>query len=140
MGGSGFDLSGRVVAITGASAGLGEATAYACAGAGAKVAVAARREERVRSVAEKIRADGGQAEAFTADVGDEAEANRFIRQTHERFGRLDVLVNNAGAASAEPVDGASTGKWREMLHTNTWGVLYCTHAALPLMREAGEGH
>jgi NADP-dependent 3-hydroxy acid dehydrogenase YdfG len=135
-----FDLAGRVVAITGGSAGLGEATAYACAEAGGKVSLAARREDRVREVAERIRANGGEAAAFVVDIGVEEQATRFIEETRDRFGRLDALVNNAGAASAEPVDGASTEKWREMLHTNTWGVLYCTHAAVPIMRAAGEGH
>ena len=132
------DLSGRVVAVTGASSGIGEATALACAKAGAAVAFAARRSERIEDLARRIEADGGQALAFTADVGEEAR-NAFIHAAHERFGRLDVLVNNAGVMLLGPIDGAPTEEWRRMIHANVFGVLYCTHAALPLMKAQGAG-
>ena len=131
------DLSGRVVAVTGASSGIGEATALACAKAGAAVAFAARRSERIEDLARRIEADGGQALAFTADVGEEQQANAFIRAAHERFGRLDALVNNAGVMLLGPIDGAPTEEWRRMIHANVFGVLYCTHAALPLMKAQG---
>jgi NADP-dependent 3-hydroxy acid dehydrogenase YdfG len=133
------DLSGRVVAVTGASSGIGEATALACAKAGAAVAFAARRSERIEDLARRIEADGGQALAFTADVGEEAQANAFIHAAHERFGRLDALVNNAGVMLLGPIDGAPTEEWRRMIHANVFGVLYCTHAALPLMKAQGAG-
>ena len=133
------DLSGRVVAVTGASSGIGEATALACATAGAAVAFAARRSERIEDLARRIEADGGQALAFTADVGEEAQANAFIHAAHERFGRLDALVNNAGVMLLGPIDGAPTEEWRRMIHANVFGVLYCTHAALPLMKAQGAG-
>jgi NADP-dependent 3-hydroxy acid dehydrogenase YdfG len=133
------ELSGRVVAVTGASSGIGEATALACARAGASVAVAARRTERIEALAERIVQEGGEALAVTADVGEESEANAFIARTHERFGRLDVLVNNAGVMLLGSIEGAPTEEWRRMIHVNVMGVLYCTHGALPLMRAQGGG-
>jgi len=133
------DLSGRVVAVTGASSGIGEATALACAAAGAAVAFAARRSDRIEDLARRIEADGGRALAFTADVGEEEQANAFIDAAHERFGRLDILVNNAGVMLLGPIDGAPTEEWRRMIHANVYGVLYCTHAALPLMKAQGGG-
>jgi NADP-dependent 3-hydroxy acid dehydrogenase YdfG len=133
------DLSDRVVAITGASSGIGEATALACARAGAAVAFAARRTDRIEALAARIEADGGSALAFTADVGDEAQARAFVAAAHERFGRLDALVNNAGVMLLGPIDGAPTEEWRRMVHVNVMGVLYCTHTALPLLRAQGGG-
>src|ERR1700730_957753 len=97
-----IDLSGRVVAITGASSGIGEATALACARAGAAVAIAARRTERIEARAPT--GAGGQALAVTADVGEEEQARAFVEAAHERFGRLDALVNNAGVMLLGPID------------------------------------
>jgi len=134
------DLSGRVVAVTGASSGIGEAAALACAGAGASVALAARREDRIAELARRIEADGGSAIAVATDVADEEQANAFVRAAHERLGRLDVLVNNAGVMLLGPVEGADTEEWRRMVEVNVLGLLYCTHAALPLMRAQGSGH
>jgi NADP-dependent 3-hydroxy acid dehydrogenase YdfG len=133
------DLSGRVVAVTGASSGIGEATALACARAGAAVAFSARRTDRIEALARRIEADGGRALAFTADVGDEEQARAFVAAARERFGRLDALVNNAGVMLLGPIDGAPTEEWRRMVHVNIMGVLYCTHAALPLLRAQGGG-
>jgi NADP-dependent 3-hydroxy acid dehydrogenase YdfG len=133
------DLSGRVVAITGASSGIGEATALACARAGAAVALAARRGERLDELARRIEGAGGRALAHVADVGEEDQANAFIAAAHERFGRLDALVANAGVMLLGPIDGAPTEEWRRMIHVNVFGVLYCTHAALPLIKAAGGG-
>jgi NADP-dependent 3-hydroxy acid dehydrogenase YdfG len=135
-----FDLSGKVVAITGASSGIGEATALAAAARGAAVSLAARRTDRIEALAERITADGGRALAITADVGEEDQANDFVRRTHDELGGLDVLVNNAGVMLLGPIPGAPTEEWRRMIHVNVFGVLYCTHAALPLMTEAGHGH
>ena len=134
-----IDLSGRTVAITGASSGIGEATALACARAGAAVALAARRVERIEALAERIRADGGRALAIQTDVGDEQQANAFVERTHGEYGGLDALVNNAGVMLLGPIEGAPTEEWRRMVHVNLFGVLYCTHAALPLMRAQGAG-
>ena len=134
------DLSGRVAAITGASSGIGQATAVALAGAGAAVALAARRGDRIEELAKKIEADGGRALAIETDVGDEQQANAFVRGTKEQLGRLDVLVNNAGLMLLGPVIGSDTEEWRRMVDVNLLGLLYCTHAALPIMGEQGSGH
>jgi NADP-dependent 3-hydroxy acid dehydrogenase YdfG len=134
------DLSGRVVAVTGASSGIGEATALACARAGAAVGLAARRVDRIEVLAERITRDGGRAVAVPADVGDEAQARTFVERTHAELGRLDVLVNNAGVMLLGPIANAPTEEWRRMIHANVFGVLYCTHAALPLMAEQRSGH
>jgi NADP-dependent 3-hydroxy acid dehydrogenase YdfG len=134
------DLSNRVVAITGASSGIGEATALECAKEGAAVALAARRIDRLEQLAERIVSGGGRAIAVRADVGEESEARAFVERAHSELGRLDVLVNNAGVMLLGPIENASTEEWRRMIHVNVFGVLYCTHAALPLMREQGSGH
>jgi NADP-dependent 3-hydroxy acid dehydrogenase YdfG len=135
-----FDLSGQVVAVTGASSGIGEATALACARAGAAVALAARRSDRIQSLAERISSEGGRAIAVPTDVGDEGQAQAFIERAHAELGRLDVLVNNAGVMLLGPIENAPTDEWRQMIHVNVFGVLYCTHAALPLMHAQGSGH
>jgi clavulanate-9-aldehyde reducatase len=134
------DLSGQVVAVTGASSGIGEATALACARAGAAVALAARRSERIEALAERIGNEGGRAIAVPTDVGEEDQARAFVRRAHSELGRLDVLVNNAGVMLLGPIENAPTEEWRRMIDANVFGVLYCTHAALALMREQGSGH
>ena len=136
----GIDLAGKVVAITGASSGIGEATAIACAQAGAAVALAARRTERIDELARAIVADGGRAIAVPTDVGEEDQARAFVERAHAELGRLDVLVNNAGVMLLGPIENAPTQEWRQMVQVNVFGVLYCTHAALPLMRAQGSGH
>jgi NADP-dependent 3-hydroxy acid dehydrogenase YdfG len=133
-------LEGQVVAITGASSGIGEATALACARAGAAVALAARRTERIEALAKRIEQEGGRAIAVPADVGEEAHAREFVQRAHAELGRLDVLVNNAGVMLLGPIENAPTEEWRRMIHANLFGVLYCTHTALPLMRAQGSGH
>src|SRR5271163_570450 len=135
-----IDLSGKVVAVTGASSGIGEATALACARAGAAVALAARRGDRIEALAQRIIADGGTAIAVPTDVGEESDAQAFVARAHAELGRLDVLVNNAGVMLLGPIENADTEEWRRMIHANVFGVLYCTHAALPLMSEQGSGH
>ena len=135
-----IDLSNQVIAVTGASSGIGEATALACARAGAAVALAARRTERIEALAERIAAEGGRAIAVSTDVGEEDQARAFVARAHAELGRLDVLVNNAGVMLLGPIEHAPTEEWRRMIHANVFGVLYCTHAALPLMRAQGSGH
>jgi NADP-dependent 3-hydroxy acid dehydrogenase YdfG len=135
-----IDLSNQVVAVTGASSGIGEATALACSRAGAAVALAARRGERIEALAQQISSEGGRAIALPTDVGEEAEARAFVERTHAELGRLDVLVNNAGVMLLGPIENAPTEEWRQMIHANVFGVLYCTHAALPLMKAQGSGH
>jgi clavulanate-9-aldehyde reducatase len=133
-------ISDRVVAITGASSGIGEATALACAKAGAKVALGARRGDRIEQLAARINGDGGQAVAIETDVADEAGARAFIEGARDQLGGLHGLVNNAGVMLLGPVEGADTGQWRQMIDVNCLGLLYCTHAAIPIMREGGGGH
>jgi NADP-dependent 3-hydroxy acid dehydrogenase YdfG len=135
-----YDLSGKVVAITGASSGIGEATALMCAASGAAVALGARRADRIEALAERIEAEGGVATAITVDVAAEDQARGFVEAAQHRLGRIDVLVNNAGVMLLGPVEGADTENWRRMIDVNVLGLLYCTHAALPLMREQGGGH
>ena len=132
-------LDGKVAAITGASSGIGEATALALAAEGAAVALAARRKDRIDGLAARIVADGGRAIAIETDVGDEAQANAFVNGAHAELGGLDILVNNAGVMLLGPVAGAETEQWRRMLDVNLLGLLYCTHAALPIMGSAGAG-
>jgi NADP-dependent 3-hydroxy acid dehydrogenase YdfG len=134
------DLAGSAVAITGASSGIGEATAIACARAGAGVALAARRGDRIEALARRIEDEGGRAIALPTDVADEREARAFVERAYEHLGRLDALVNNAGVMLLGPVEGADTRDWRRMVEVNVLGLLYCTHAALPVMREQGGGH
>ncbi|HWO48320.1 MAG TPA: SDR family NAD(P)-dependent oxidoreductase [Solirubrobacterales bacterium] len=132
-------LEGKVAAITGASSGIGEATALALAAEGAAVALAARREDRVADLASRIEGGGGRALAVATDVTDEEQANSFVAQANEELGGLDVLVNNAGVMLLGPVAGAPTDQWRQMIEVNLLGLLYCTHAALPIMGAAGSG-
>ncbi len=133
-------LEAKVAAITGASSGIGEATALALAGEGAAVALAARREDRISALAERIGSQGGRAHAKATDVTDEEQARAFVQGAKDEFGRLDVLVNNAGLMLLGPVAGADVSEWRRMVEVNLLGLLYCTHAALPIMGEQGSGH
>ncbi|MEA2459428.1 MAG: hypothetical protein QOC95_2400 [Thermoleophilaceae bacterium] len=139
MGGGALD--GKVAAITGASSGIGEATALALSEAGAAVVLGARREDRLEALAARITDAGGRAVPVAVDVSDEDSARAFVDRAASEFdGRLDILVNNAGVMLLGPVEGADTSQWRTMVNVNLLGLLYCTHAALPLMRSAGSGH
>jgi NADP-dependent 3-hydroxy acid dehydrogenase YdfG len=129
-------LDGTVALVTGASSGIGTATAQALAALGATVALAARRTERITELADKIRAGGGKALAVTADVTSEPEARAAVERTVAEFGRLDTLVNNAGVMLLGPAVGAPLGEWRSMVDLNLSGLLYTTHAALPYLLEA----
>ena len=130
-------LDGKVAAITGASSGIGEATAEMLAAAGAQVSLAARRKDRIDALAARL---GDAAAAFETDVTDEASARAFVEGTKERFGRLDILVNNAGVMLLGPVAGADLSEWKTMIEVNCLGLLFCTHAALPIMGEQMSGH
>ena len=134
------DLSGKAVAITGASSGIGEATALALARAGASVVLGARRRDRIEALAQRIEDEAGAtAVALAVDVADEAQARAFVAGATERLGRLDVLINNAGVMLLGPVESGDPDDWRRMVEVNLLGLLYCTHAALPIMREQGGG-
>ncbi|MGH2981372.1 MAG: SDR family NAD(P)-dependent oxidoreductase [Solirubrobacterales bacterium] len=132
-------LEGRRAVVTGASSGIGEATALALAGAGAAVALGARRKDRLDDLAQRIGDDGGSAHAYEVDVGDEAAARSFVEAAAEQMGGLDLLVNNAGVMLLGPVEGTDTEEWRRMVDVNLLGLLYCTQAAMPLIREGGGG-
>jgi NADP-dependent 3-hydroxy acid dehydrogenase YdfG len=133
-------LDGKVAAVTGASSGIGEATARALASAGAAVALGARRVDRLEALASSIDESGGQALAIELDVAKEDSAKAFVSEAQSQLGGLDILVNNAGVMLLGPVVGTDTGQWRTMVDVNVLGLLYCTHAALPVMLEAGKGH
>jgi clavulanate-9-aldehyde reducatase len=135
-----MQLADTAIAITGATSGIGEATAVACARAGASVALAGRRADRLEALAARIEEEGGRAVALPTDVANEDEARAFVQHAYEQLGRLDGLVNNAGVMLLGPVTGADTNEWRQMIEVNCLGLLYCTHAALPVMAQAGGGH
>jgi NADP-dependent 3-hydroxy acid dehydrogenase YdfG len=133
-------LEGKVALITGASSGIGEATAVALAREGAAVALGARRVDRLESLQQRIEAGGGRAAAIEVDVSDESQARSFVERARDELGGVDILVNNAGVMLLGPVTGANTEEWRRMVDVNILGLLYCTHAAVPLMTEQGSGH
>jgi NADP-dependent 3-hydroxy acid dehydrogenase YdfG len=132
-------LDGTVALVTGASSGIGEATALALAAEGAAVSVAARRRDRLDGLASRIEADGGRALVCQADVTDERQAVAAVDDTVDRLGRLDVVVNNAGLMLLGPIVGADTGEWRRMVELNVLGLMYVTAAALPHLLRAAEG-
>jgi NADP-dependent 3-hydroxy acid dehydrogenase YdfG len=135
----GESLKGRRIAVTGASSGIGAATAELLASEGAQVAVGARREGRLEELVGRIEGAGGQAHAIAVDVCEEDSSRSFVTGAAERMGGLDGLVNNAGVMLLGPIDGADTEEWRRMVEVNLLGLLYCTHAALPILREGGGG-
>jgi NADP-dependent 3-hydroxy acid dehydrogenase YdfG len=121
-------LQGKVALVTGASSGIGEATALALAEAGANVAVGARRADRLADLAKRA---PGEVLTLDLDVTDEQACRTAVAATVEHFGGLDVLVNNAGLMLSGPILGADTAEWTRMVHTNLLGTMYLTHAALP---------
>jgi NADP-dependent 3-hydroxy acid dehydrogenase YdfG len=129
-------LEGRVAAVTGASSGIGAATARALSRAGASVALAARRRDRLEALAEQLE---GPSSIHEVDVTDEQQARSFIEDAHAEHGGLHVLVNNAGLMLLGPANDADTSEWRRMIDVNLWGLLVCTHAALPLIAQSGGG-
>jgi NADP-dependent 3-hydroxy acid dehydrogenase YdfG len=133
-------LEGRRAVVTGASSGIGEATVEALAREGADVAAGARRRDRLEELAARVGEDGGTVHTREVDVSDEPAARAFVEESAEAMGGLDVLVNNAGVMLLGPVGGAETEHWRRMIDVNLLGLLYCTHAALPIMGEGGGGH
>jgi NADP-dependent 3-hydroxy acid dehydrogenase YdfG len=132
-------LDGTVALVTGASSGIGEATALALAGEGAAVALAARRRDRLDALAQKLSGDGGRVLVSETDVTDEEQAIAAVETTVEQLGRLDIVVNNAGLMLLGPIVGADTSEWTRMVELNVLGLMYVTAAALPhLLRAADE--
>jgi NADP-dependent 3-hydroxy acid dehydrogenase YdfG len=124
-------LDGTVALVTGASSGIGAATASVLAGHGATVALAARRADRLDELAAGIRDRGGKALVIEADITDEKQATGAVERTVSEYGRLDTLVNNAGVMLLGPAVGAPLSEWQRMVELNVLGLLYCAHAALP---------
>jgi NADP-dependent 3-hydroxy acid dehydrogenase YdfG len=134
------ELDGTVALVTGASSGIGEATALALSAHGATVAIAARRKDRLDALATTIRDGGGQALALEADITSQPEAERTVETTASELGRLDILVNNAGMMLLGPIENAPLQEWDQMVDINVRGLLYCAHAAIPhLLRAAEDG-
>src|ERR1700730_11657421 len=133
-------IEGKVIAITGASSGIGEATALLLAERGAKVVLAARGSDRLEALADRIAASGGEAAYARTDVKRREDLSNLVGLAIERYGKLDVLVNNAGVAPNSLLDDIRVEDWEEMIDVNLKGVLYGIAAALPVFRRQGFGH
>lgn len=129
-------LEGTVALVTGASSGIGEATAVELAGHGARLVIVARRHDRLVELATRLEADGAEVAAVEADITDEAAARGAVEQAVARFGRLDVVVANAGVMLLGPIVDAPVQEWQRMVDINVLGLLYTAHAALPHLLEA----
>lgn len=133
-------IKDKVVIITGASSGLGEATARRLSERGAKLVLAARREERLDKLTEELKANGGEAIWQTTDVTDRKQVEALAKTAKETFGRIDVLINNAGLMPLAPLDSLKVDEWDQMVDVNIKGVMYGIAAVLPTMREQHSGH
>ncbi|MDB6020019.1 MAG: oxidoreductase [Pedosphaera sp.] len=133
-------LNGKVVLVTGASSGIGEATVAALVKEGAKVAAVARRQDRLDALVKRLAGGPGEVLPIKADIAEESQARDAAARTEKKWGRIDVLVANAGVMLLGPVYQANTEDWRRMVNVNILGVLYCTHAVLPVMIRQKEGH
>ena len=131
---------GKVVAITGASSGIGEAVAVELGKAGATVVLGARRLDRLRATVEAIEAEGGTARARELDVTDREDFGAFVAAAEDEFGHVDVLVNNAGVMPLSPLRSLKTDEWDRMIDVNIRGVLNGIAAVLPIMERRGHGH
>ena len=131
-------LDGTVALVTGASSGIGAATAAALAAQGAAVSLAARRRDRLEALAADIRDQGGTALVLERDITDQQQAADAVQRTVAELGRLDTLINNAGVMLLGPVVGAPLEEWQQMVQINVLGLLYCAHAALPHLLHAAE--
>jgi NADP-dependent 3-hydroxy acid dehydrogenase YdfG len=131
---------GKVVVITGASSGIGEATALLLAERGAKVVLGARGSDRLAALAARIADAGGEAAYARTDVRRRDDLSNLVKVACQRYGKLDVLVNNAGVGPISPLDDLRVEEWEEMIDINIKGVLYGIAAALPIFRKQGFGH
>jgi NADP-dependent 3-hydroxy acid dehydrogenase YdfG len=131
-------VAGRTVLVTGASSGIGEATARALAADGADVALLARRGERIESLAETLRRSGARALPIEADVGDREQAEAAVARAAAELGRLDLVVNNAGVMLLGPIVEAPVEEWQQMVQVNLLGLLYVSRAALPHLLAAAD--
>ncbi|KWR75139.1 SDR family oxidoreductase [Cupriavidus sp. IDO] len=133
-------VEGKVVAITGASSGIGEATALMLAARGAKVVLGARRRDRLEALVARIAAAGGEAIWVPTDVRQRNDLSNLVSRAYDSYGKLDVLVSNAGIGPISPLDELRVDEWDDMIDVNLKGVLYGIAAALPLFRSQGFGH
>ncbi|SDV49640.1 SDR family oxidoreductase [Chitinasiproducens palmae] len=133
-------IAGKVVVITGASSGLGEASARLLAAQGASVVLGARRSDRLDALAEALRADGADVEVLRTDVTVASEVAALVEHARARFGRVDVMVNNAGVMAIAPLRKAMVDDWNTMIDVNLRGVLHGIAAALPVFQAQGSGH
>lgn len=133
------DLAAKVVLVTGASSGIGEATARELAAAGARVVIGARRVERLETLKREIEAAGGEAMARSLDVTSREDVKAFVQAAQAQFGRVDVIVNNAGVMPLSPLAALKVDEWDQMIDVNIRGVLHGIAAALPVMEAQGEG-
>ncbi|MGW1620074.1 SDR family oxidoreductase [Streptomyces sp. NPDC002172] len=130
----------KIVAVTGASSGIGEATARRLAADGHRLLLGARRTDRLETLVKEITAAGGTAAFQRLDVTDAADVRAFVSAARERYGRVDVVVNNAGVMPLSPLAALKTDEWDRMIDVNLRGVLHGIAAALPVMRAQGSGH
>lgn len=133
-------IQGKIVAITGASSGIGEAAARELAARGATVVVGARRTDRLETLVAELRKQGATAEFVALDVTNRDSVQDFVRFTTERFGKLDAIVNNAGVMPLSPLEALHVDEWDQMIDVNVKGVLYGIAAALPVFKKQGYGH
>jgi NADP-dependent 3-hydroxy acid dehydrogenase YdfG len=134
------EIAEKVVIITGASSGLGEATARRLAKNGAKLMLAARREDRLKDLVADLQKDGGVAKYQVTDISDRSQVEQLVQATKEAYGKIDVLVNNAGLMPLSPLAAAKVDEWEKMIDVNIKGVLYGVAAVMPLMLQQGSGH
>jgi NADP-dependent 3-hydroxy acid dehydrogenase YdfG len=134
-----MDVAEKVVIVTGASAGIGEATARFFAAAGAKVVLVARSPDKLTALAEELGRLGQTAWPVPADMRDRSAVDRMVEQAFQRYGRIDILINNAGQAAAGTVAEVRPDDFRSILELNVFGVLYAIQAVVPIMRQGGGG-
>jgi len=134
------NIEGKIVVITGASSGLGESAARHLAEQGASVVLGARRTDRINSLAEEINKNGGKALALTTDVTKRDQVKKLVDKAVDEFGRVDVMVNNAGLMPFSPLERLKVDEWERLIDVNIKGVLYGIAAALPYMKEQKSGH
>jgi NADP-dependent 3-hydroxy acid dehydrogenase YdfG len=137
---SGNNIEGKVIVITGASSGLGEASARLLCAQGASVVLGARRVDRIESLANQLTTSGGKAIAIATDVTQHDQVKRLADAAVRRFGRIDVMLNNAGLMPQAPLERLKIGEWDRMIDVNIKGVLYGIAAALPYMKQQKAGH